>query len=388
MFQKPPQHLYIHWPFCSSKCHFCDFVAFEQHADFQSAYHAKLCAEIEAFTQHYDAQTAKNIKTIFLGGGTPSLYPLDFIKELFAVLNKNFFIDRDAEISIETNPADIDEERLDTWRELGINRLSLGVQSLDDNVLLNLNRRQRVSDVLRTLRIAPKYFDNISVDFILGLPGITPKKWLETIEEAVSWPIKHISIYFLTIHEKTPLYFKVQKGDVSLWQDDDLVNLYEDTIQILEKNGINQYEISNFARPGHESLHNQAYWDRKSYKGFGVGASSFDGINRHTNNNNLMLYLKNASESTFHLFGTIEKLTPEQSLLELLMLSLRQKKGIDLHNVVYLLSTDKKNLLMENLAFLIDAKLIEQYNTTITLTSRGMALENEVVLRLVSGIRF
>lgn len=385
MTSSTPKHLYIHWPFCSSKCHFCDFVAFEQHENYQEAYHRILCKEIETFAKQYDASADRSIHTIFLGGGTPSLYPLEWITELFDVLKANFNFDTIQEISIETNPADIDEEKLEVWRELGINRMSLGVQSLDDDVLLKLNRRQRAQDVLRSMRIAPKYFDNISADFILGLPNVSQERWFDSIRQAVKWPITHMSMYFLTIHEKTPLYFKVERGEVALVHDDELVRTYEKTVEYLASHDFEQYEISNFAKPGYASIHNQAYWDRKPYKGFGVGASSFDGQTRSTNDNNLPRYLEYGSQSSYSTLATSEKLTPQQAQLEHLMLGLRQKKGLDLHAVVYSLKADQKNQFDRNLAALIQAGLVEMHNKAIRLTLKGMALENEIVVRLLSS---
>ena len=376
-----PQHLYIHWPFCHTRCSFCDFIAFQGHEDYQETYHRVLCKEIALFASQRKTQNTTPIKTIFVGGGTPSLYPLPWLKELFATLQNNFQIDPEPEITIESNPTDITEERLDAWRECGINRLSIGVQCLDDAVLLKLNRRQRTTDVERTLRIAPKYFDNISVDFILGLPGIEPHAWVNTMQTAVTWPIQHLSVYFLTIYEKTPLAFAVQKGHTNLMNDEIMVDLYEQTIQQLEHHSFEQYEISNFSKTGFESTHNQAYWDRKPYKGFGIGASSFDGQTRSTNTKNLKNYLKTDGQA----FSEQETITPKKALLELLMLCLRQKKGLDLHRVVYFLNTDQKEAFEKNIRHLTSQGLLEQENTTIRLSLKGWALENEVIVRLLSN---
>lgn len=384
MIQPFPKHLYIHWPFCSSKCHFCDFVAFEQHHNFQEQYHQTLCAEIINFSQRFPATTDKSIETIFLGGGTPSLYPLNLLSELFETIRQYYNTSSVKEISIEANPADIDEEKLDVWRDLGITRLSVGVQALNDDILLKLNRRQRITDVLRMVQIAPKYFDIISTDFILGLPGISSEQWLETIKQAVAWSIRHISIYFLTIHEKTPLYFSVNRGEVSLSQDDTLVAMYENTVALLESHNFKQYEISNFSLPGYHSIHNQAYWDRKPYQGFGVGASSFDGMYRSSNDNNLSRYLECGANPALNGHLLSEKLTTEQELLELLMLGLRQKKGVDLQRVVYFLNDCQIKKFKQNLKLLIDIDLIEVHQNIIRLTLRGMALENEIVMRLLS----
>lgn len=380
-FATPPRHLYIHWPFCSFKCHYCDFVAFQEHADYQEQYHRVLVNEVAAFARRYPTKPV--IDTIFLGGGTPSLYPLPWITELFATLQQNYDLSTASEITIETNPADIDEEKLETWAGLGINRLSTGVQSLNDQVLLELNRRQRASDVHRVMRIAPKYFNNISIDLILGLPGVTEEAWHQTITQATQWPISHISVYFLTIHEKTPLYFKVARGQVTLPTDDRMVVLYEKTIENLAKAGINQYEISNFARSGRESIHNQAYWNRKPYKGFGIGASSFDGSGRFIATSNLETYLKISENDDWIAPCTTEILTRKQALLELLMLGLRQSKGIDLHDVVYLENMEEHARIQHNLPLLQEAGLLVYTPERIWLTPKGMALENEVIMRLL-----
>jgi len=381
-----PKHLYIHWPFCSSKCYYCDFVALEQHESFQDAYHDTLCKEIITFAQNLRKNTPESgntIDTIFFGGGTPSLYPLDQLTKLFNVLHNNFNLKNSLEISLEANPADITEERLETWADLGINRISCGVQILDDDVLLRLNRRQRKKDVFNAMRILPKYFKNVSLDLILGLPDVTQTTWQDTIEQAINWPISHISIYFLTIHEKTPLYFKVQRGELTVPNDDIMICTYTDTVNFLAQHGFEQYEISNFSRPGHQSVHNKAYWDRKPYKGFGIGASSFDGSIRTINENNLERYLKCGQNIDCIIPCQSETLTPEQDLLELLMLGLRQKTGLDLQRVLYSLMDFQKNKLLDNLKLLQETSCIEEKDGRIFLTLKGMALENEVLLKLI-----
>ncbi|MBM3887451.1 radical SAM family heme chaperone HemW, partial [Candidatus Dependentiae bacterium] len=275
------ESLYIHWPFCTSKCYYCDFVALEQHADFQDAYHEVLLKEIRAYGA--SNKTKAQIKTIFIGGGTPSLYPQNKLQALFKTLHNTFDLSLTSEITLEANPADITEDRADTWEEVGINRISCGVQVLDDQVLQKLNRRQRSIDVFNAAKILPKYFSNVSMDLIIGLPGVHDATWLKTIETICSWPIQHISIYFLTVHEKTPLYFKVQRGDLILPDEDALLALYEKTITYVEQKGFLQYEISNFAQNGFSSQHNIGYWQRRPYKGFGIGAASFDGSARTVN---------------------------------------------------------------------------------------------------------
>jgi oxygen-independent coproporphyrinogen-3 oxidase len=378
-----PQHLYIHWPFCHSKCAFCDFVAFQGHEDFQEAYAHALCNEITTYAQHY-AHEERVIKTIFLGGGTPSLCPLPLLKNIFDCVKNVCECQELQEVTIESNPTDIIDERLAFWRSCGINRLSIGVQCLDDEVLKTLNRKQRVADVERALRCAPQYFDNISVDLILGLPGVDWHSWEKTISTVVTWPIQHVSVYFLTIHDKTPLAFKIQQGKVNLETDTVMTDRYEWTVNELERHGFKQYEISNFARLGYESLHNQAYWNRRPYKGFGVGASSFDGLSRSTTTNNLMQYLQSDCNQVCIPPCSTEVISDQQAFLEILMLELRQKKGVDLQRMVYFLNDCQKPEFQDKITDLVKAGFIEERQGTIRLTLKGMALENEVILWLSS----
>lgn len=381
-FPKCPEHLYLHWPFCSKKCHYCDFVAFQNHEQYQDAYHETLYCEVETFAQLTNApETA--IKTIFMGGGTPSLYDTTQMAELFKLLQECYNLNKLEEASIEVNPADVEEERLDAWRECGFTRLSIGVQALDDQLLARLNRRQRTQDVFKAMKLAPKYFDRMSIDLILGMPGVSQHQWRETLAQAMEWPIEHISIYFLTIHEKTPLYFKVERGEHILPADDSVIQMYQYTIEFLASHGFEQYEISNFAKIGAESIHNKAYWDRKPYKGFGIGSSSFDGKSRFTNHKNLPDYLALYKNRSNIVYDTKEVLTDQQALLEHLMLGLRQRNGVGLHSMVYLLNEDQKARFSIQVEKLIKESLLEEIHGNIRLTIRGMILENEVVISLI-----
>ncbi len=379
---QPLFSLYIHWPFCTTKCHYCDFVAFEQHGDFQDRYHLALIKEIKTFAATIPHNN-KKISTIFIGGGTPSLYPLDAYQELFNTLHSCFNLSELKEVSMEANPADITEEKLDAWDSYGITRLSIGVQVLDDEVLFKLNRRQRSLDVFNAAHLIPKYFDNFSFDFIIGLPGVSEATWKNTIKQALQWPLKHVSIYFLTVHEKTPLYFKVASGKIILPDDDVIVTAYEWTIKQLLEAGFEQYEISNFARPGNESVHNKGYWDYKLYKGFGVGACSFDGQRRFTNEKNLTRYLQKIENNEIEQLETYEILTPEQKKIELWMLGLRQKKGLLTEEMTKLLSKEEKQKFFDNVEKLKSQNFLHEYDNKLSLTTKGMILENEVLLKLL-----
>lgn len=378
-----PKYLYIHWPFCASKCSYCDFVSFAKHDGFERAYHDALCNEI----RHFARTCTGPIQTIFLGGGTPSLYPLELLRDLFKTIHDCFNTSNLHEVTIETNPRDITKERLTVWRDVGINRLSMGVQVLDDQVLQILNRPQTTQCVHDAMALIPKYFENISIDLILGIPGVTPEVWQDTLDQAVCWPIKHVSVYMLTIYEKTPLFFKIAGGEIDEPDNDELAQMYEQTVDFLEKQGFEQYEISNFAKPGYKSIHNQAYWDRKSYMGFGLSAASFDGKRRMLNTKNLGKYLtfwQNGDPEGDSVPQTKEIIDEKSAILEELMLGLRQKKGVGLHRMVYLLKNRHIDLLDQKVSCLKKQKLVEEKSGKIFLTRRGMIVENEVVLSLFS----
>jgi oxygen-independent coproporphyrinogen-3 oxidase len=350
-------------------------------------YHNMLCNEIRSCGLNPPAGKSSKIKTIFFGGGTPSRYPLALLKELFQVIAEplDTIASRSLganggleEVTIETNPGDVTPEHLETWKALGINRLSIGVQILDEKILHNVNRYQTNQSVENILALAPKYFENISVDLILGLPGTTTKIWFDTVKYLISKPISHISVYFLTLYEQTKLYSKVETGEILLPNEDLLVKTYEKTIPLLEKHGFFQYEISNFAKPGRESLHNKSYWNGSPYRGFGLSAASLSiekkkdtfVKKRLVNSKNLVEYLDHWGKNK-----QVEILTPGQAFLEELMLGLRQQSGIDLQRVVY---SNK-----ENISQLKKRGLIEEKDGRLFLTIRGMVLENEVLMKLM-----
>ncbi|MCX5923739.1 MAG: radical SAM family heme chaperone HemW [Candidatus Dependentiae bacterium] len=373
--------MYIHWPFCPYKCHFCDFVAMASHEQFMKDYHLALVQEIEQFNE-LAGQKVK-LKTIYFGGGTPSTYPADLLLDTFAILKKHFIFDQDTEVTIEVNPGTVTQELLIAWHKAGINRLSIGVQSLKDQVLRSLNRHQTAVDVYNVLADASKYFDNVSVDFILGLPGVSPDEWKSMIQEAMNWPIKHISIYFLMVQEDTPLYFKVKTKKMTLPPDDETVDLYEWAVETLQAHGFERYELSNFAKPGFESRHNTAYWERKAYKGFGLGACSFNGTVRCQNGKNLGKYLAKMAGNESPI-DEVELLTQQQISLEKIMLGLRQRKGLLIADYMLDATESQKDHFFKGVVQLQEAGLLQESQGVIRLTPKGYALENEVTLRLFS----
>jgi len=371
--------LYLHWPFCPYRCTFCPFVALASHDQFMLRYKEALCKEILQFASVSGHK--QKINTVFIGGGTPSTCPDEQILDISGKLRSVFIFNEDAEFTIEVNPGTVTESQLYLWKELGINRLSIGVQSLNDFVLKNLGRLQSSKDVFNLLNCAQKVFDNISVDLILGLPGVLESEWKKLLKTIVCWPIKHISIYFLTVHKDTKLYYRIKSKKIVLPNEDKLVDLYRWSVEFLSQKGFKQYEISNFAKPGYESKHNETYWERKSYKGFGLGACSFDGTKRFQNHKNLMIYLQGVERGE-NIEILEEELTEEQIRLEKLMLGLRRSKGIKCSELFDGLSQSKKHRVEKNLELLKVKKLIFQKDENLFLTLSGLAVENEIVVML------
>ncbi len=371
--------LYLHWPFCPYKCHFCPFVAIASHDQYMEQYHQALIAEIERFGKGYKGSGV--LDTIFLGGGTPSTYPPSLLLDTFDTLRRMFIFDEAIEVSIEVNPGTVNQEKLETWKAAGINRLSIGVQSLDDTVLKKLNRHQTAQSVFQLLEAASPLFSNISIDLILGLPEISSAAWRDLIEKVVRWPITHISVYFLTVHEDTPLYFKVQTNRISLPSDETMVELYYWTIATLAAHGFEQYELSNFAKKGYESRHNSVYWDREPYKAFGLGACSFDGTQRFQNEKNLMRYLEKVEKGEdVTIFA--ETLTPAQKQLEKLMLGLRRRPGVAIAAIVEDLSPLDTETFKRKVGVLQQKNLIQEHDGRLALTPAGLVVENEVIAQL------
>lgn len=373
------EYLYIHWPFCPYKCSFCPFVAFSGVDHLMAQYHQVLLTEIERFARNQ--QTKSKIKTIFIGGGTPSTYPNELLLDMSGKIRSVFDLDQDLEFSIEVNPGTVKAGQLAVWKGIGINRLSIGVQSLNDQVLQKLNRHQKASDVESLLDDASKLFDNLSIDVIVGLPGVSGADWQNMINRLVDWPIKHISVYFLSVHENTMLYRGIIEGKVQLPLDDEVVDLYDWTVERLAQAGFVQYEVSNFAKKGFESKHNQAYWDRKVYGGFGVGACAFDGEVRYQNEKNLLKYFKMVSEGCCATSFS-EKLEPQQAWLEKLMLGMRNSKGVALSELLDSLNQVQVLQFMTQLDLLQNLQLVKVLGDRICLTPKGLSVENEVVVKL------
>lgn len=374
------QSIYIHWPFCPYRCRYCPFVAFAGHEDYMASYTQALCKEIELFAQMFPQKKA--LKTMYIGGGTPSTWLPQQLLDTFGTLNNVFVFEKDAEITLEVNPGTVTQEKIAAWQSCGINRLSVGVQSINDTVLKQMGRFHTRADVERFFALTEGVFNNCSIDLILGLPGIDKNAWKKQLELVASWPIKHVSLYFLTVHEHTRLHTDLQKGLYKLPEEDDLISMYEETVEVLSAAGIEQYEVSNYAQKGFESRHNKVYWERKPYKGFGLGASSFDGSRRFTTTGNITKYLEG-----IRLGHTIseheEALTDQQVRIETIMLGLRRREGLVREDIFRGLSKEECAAKEKQLALFIQEGLLEERAGRIVATLRGFLLENHIIGTLI-----
>ena len=341
-------------------------------------YHQALITEIVMFAEQ---NPGCSIDTLYLGGGTPSTWPDRLLLDMSGKIRSVFCLDQLREMTIEVNPGTVRVEQLNIWRQCGINRLSIGVQYADPAILAALNRFQSRQDVQQVLAVASNEFDNISVDLMLGLPGVDAESWYRFVGEVVTWPVTHISLYCLMVHEHTPLYYKVERGEITLPDEGEIADLYCWSIEFLAKHGFIHYEVSNFARQGYESQHNTVYWDRKPYKGFGLGACSFDGSRRFMNEQNLMRYITVVEQGGVP-NAFVEQLNCEDVRLEKIMLGLRRTKGICYETLVDGLSSDKQHVIEMKVKQLCNAGLLCLNNDIVSLTTAGFALEQKIIAEL------
>ena len=275
--------IYIHIPFCVKKCAYCDFLSGPSPEEMQRQYAAALQREIETCEAGGD-----EVISVFIGGGTPSILDASLTDKIMTSLYKKHRVSPEAEITIEANPGTLHLEKLKEYRRMGINRLSLGLQSADDEELRMLGRIHTFRDFMESYETARKAgFDNINVDLMMALPGQTRQRWRKNLETAARLAPEHISAYSLIIEEGTPF----AGMHLDLPDEDDEYAMYEDTAEILERFGFRQYEISNYARPGRECIHNIGYWIRRNYIGYGLGAASLRDNERWSNTREMERYL-------------------------------------------------------------------------------------------------
>jgi oxygen-independent coproporphyrinogen-3 oxidase len=371
--------IYIHIPFCDHKCIYCDFYSIIT-KDNISSYKDALIKEITHYATLYSEESS--ISSIYFGGGTPSLMEPGYLEAIINQIKKKFSVVDIPEITMETNPGTVNKDKLKKFLTAGINRISIGIQSFNEEELKFLTRIHDKEMAIRTVFNAQEAgFNNISVDLIFNLPGQTKDIWTKNLEIAASLPIQHISAYSLILEKGTILNKMVIDGKVKIQEDDYDAELYEMTIDYLEQKGFMQYEVSNFAKPGNECLHNNAYWRYKNYLGFGTSAHSFINNKRWWNFSSLKMY-KAHIETKGSAEASHEIITPEESIEEYIMLALRSY-GIELTDLEKRFGKEWLNRNNKYLELLNENNLIAIKDNWIKLTKRGYAICDEIISKFV-----
>lgn len=371
--------IYVHIPFCDHKCIYCDFYSIITSNNI-SSFLQSLKKEIKYYAENYSSN--RLITSVFFGGGTPSLMQPEYLEEIISSIAESFNVSAEAETTMETNPGTVDKEKLRKFRTAGINRISIGVQSFNDDELKFLTRIHNSNTAVETLHIASEVgFENISLDLIFNLPKQTKQMWLSNLKQAIQLPIKHISTYSLILERGTILNKMVLDGKVKMQSDDHDADLYETTLDFFENSDFNQYEVSNFTKPGYECKHNNVYWHYGEYLGLGTSSHSFIDGKRWWNYSSLQRYI-NEIDINGNAVANYEELSPEEFHNEYVMLALRSS-GIKLDKYK---STFSDNWLKENYSYF---KKLENKNfilfddSVIKLTKKGYAVCDEILKNLL-----
>jgi len=372
--------IYIHVPFCVKKCNYCDFYS-ETHLALIPDYITSLLKEIKIRSGSKD-----KIDTIYFGGGTPSLLPVKDIENILQIIEDRFLVSRDVEITLEVNPGTIDLNYLRELKKSGINRLSIGIQSFNDDKLKFLGRIHTAEQAITAIEDADKAgFDNVSIDLIYGVPAETKTKWQEDLKQAIKMVPSHLSCYMLTIEPGTPLAEKL-KNDEKLKKNfirppdsAALSVLFKQTAQLLGRHHYEQYEISNFSKgKQNRSQHNSKYWDMISYYGFGPAAHSYDGKTRSWNYQSIDTYVKALASGNLPV-EDLETLTGEQKMMEMILLRLRTLEGLDVEKFQTLFHQSFQKKFSDVLDSILEASLGYFAGRNFALTLDGKSRLNSIV---------
>lgn len=370
-----PLALYIHIPFCRSKCIYCDFASWAGKESRIEAYLGALRQELFSWK---DALQDYEVRTLFFGGGTPSILTGEQIQSILEDVQNVLPIRADAEITMEANPGAVSLDQLRICRQAGVNRISFGAQSMNDGLLKRLGRihtAREIEEAVTTARAAG--MENVSLDLMYALPGQTLSLWLDTLSQAVALEPDHISAYSLIVEEGTELCNRLQRGEINVPDDDAAIEMQRAATDLLARAGYHRYEISNYARPGRECRHNIVYWQRGEYLGLGCAAHSFFGGERFENPRSLDRYLSGIRREQR------VQLSREDAMEEALMLSTRMIRGLDLNEYRNAFCVDFERAHAKAIAALSRHGLIEIKNGFLRLTNSGLEVQNAVVVELL-----
>jgi len=373
---KQPRSAYIHVPFCVHRCGYCDFTLVANRDDLMDDYLRALEIELRGI------EPATELDTLFLGGGTPTQLPSEQLSRLMEILFKRFQLVEKYEFSVEANPAGMSSDKIEVLASAGVNRVSLGVQSFDASVLRLLERDHRCDDVTQTVGRLKERFTNISLDLIFAVPGQSLNLWKETLRAAIELSPQHVSTYGLTVEKGTAFWSRRQKGELVAPPDELQRQMYGMAMDELTSQGFKQYEISNFALSGFQSLHNEAYWKGDSYFAFGPGAARYIDGRRETNHRSVTTWLKRILSGESAVAET-ETLSPEERARETLIIGLRRTVGIHKADFQHRTGFDMKSLAGETICKYLEAGLLEETDSHLRLTREGRFLADTVVVDLL-----
>ena len=372
--------LYIHIPFCASKCNYCSFNSYAGLDGIHERYVRALCADLLHCASGGEQEA---LKTVFLGGGTPTFLSVNHLKHILSLCHSAFSISSDTEISIEANPGTVDRDKLVCLLESGVNRLSVGVQSFNDMELMEIGRIHSASEAIQAVEMAKEVgFNNCSVDLMYGLPGQSPESWQISLERALSLGVKHLSLYNLTVEKQTPLEQMIREDRVQLSDEDEIEMMDKITAKCTAEAGLQQYEISNYAQAGYQSRHNITYWENRNYFGIGAGAVSYQHGSRRRNIANPNEYCR-LVESGKTVVMEEETLDNEASFRETVIMGLRMNRGVSLDILERRYGISLEKYYGKILQKLLVDGMLEKTSGYLRLTDQGRSFANGVMAELV-----
>ncbi len=370
--------IYLHIPFCRQKCYYCDFYK-TVNTSLTSKFITALQKEI-ILQKNYLSN--ENIETIYFGGGTPSVLKINEINQILSVINQQFKVSTNVEITLEANPDDLSKDYLNQIYQTGIHRLSIGIQSFQDKLLKKMNRRHNSGQALKVVENAVKTgFNNISVDLIYGLPGLTNQQWVNDLENVFKLPVQHLSAYHLTYHKGTAFYTWLKKGSLKALNENESISQFKLLVQKAKENDFEQYEISNFAKDRMYSKHNSFYWMGIKYLGLGPSAHSYNGISRRWNVANVESYIK-AIDNGLN-YWEEEILNEANKYNEYILTRIRTIWGVSLNDLTNDFGVEKAEHFVKNIKKYINNRMAIQNKGIYTLTEKGMFVSDEIMTNLM-----
>ena len=370
--------IYIHIPFCRQKCYYCDFYKTINTSLIKKFLFA-LKLEIQQRKNYLEKES---VETIYFGGGTPSVLQESELNEILSFVNKEFQVLPDAEITFEANPDDLSIPYLKSIYNAGVNRLSIGIQSFQNEYLKEMNRRHNAIQAVESVENAVKVgINNISVDLIYGLPKLTNNDWEASLNQVFQLPVQHLSAYHLTYHEGTVFYTRLKKGTLKELKEPDSISQFKVLIELAEKNGFQQYEISNFAKNQMYSKHNTSYWMGKKYLGLGPSAHSFNGASRRWNISNVESYIKAIENS--HSYFEEEILSENEKYNEYILTRIRTIWGVSKNFIQSNFGEEKATHFLKNIEKYKTTDLVILNNDVFTLSKNGLFVSDEIMADLM-----